>query len=102
MVSPRREHAALQQAPRASRLAHPMFVGHCAVAIGTPLCMGSWLGVGVGVILAIGLYLRSLQEDAMHVNFARLPAPIPSSTRSPTAALRHTFTTSAEVITRVA
>lgn len=83
------------------KISHPMFLGGCAVALGAPLFLGSWIGVGVGTVIGASLYIRALQEEAVNVNFARLP-PVPQSPKSPTSALRQTFSSGEDVITRIA
>jgi protein-S-isoprenylcysteine O-methyltransferase Ste14 len=44
---------------------HPMYAGALLYMFGTPLLLGSWLGLGVSCLMVIGLARRAVLEEQM-------------------------------------
>lgn len=44
---------------------HPMYSGALLYFVGTPLLLGSWLGLAAGLLLSLGFGARAIGEEAM-------------------------------------
>ena len=42
---------------------HPLYAAGIPFGVGTPLLLGSWYGLLMGLVLAVGLALRAVQEE---------------------------------------
>jgi len=48
-----------------ARVRHPMYAWALLYLFGTPLLLGSWLGLAVGFIMALGMARRAVAEEIM-------------------------------------
>lgn len=62
-IQSERRHRVISTGPYAY-VRHPMYAGAIFIALGTPLLLGSWYGVAIGVVNIAVLALRAVLEEA--------------------------------------
>lgn len=63
-IQSERKHRVVSTGPYAY-VRHPMYGGAIFLALGTPLLLGSWYGVAIGVVTVAVLALRAVLEEEM-------------------------------------